>query len=381
MPQTLVLNFGEVYTPFHRLKEASIYVEGGVVKKIKPYWAENAENYKEYIAAPAYVDTHTHGCCGIDVNTAKDRDLVKLARELTRFGVGAFVPTTVTAPHEELLRMCEIVGSLETSGGEGAEILGLHLEGPYINPEKRGAQNPEFIRKPSVAEFEEYYRASKGKLLIVDVAPELEGSSELIREARLRGVHVGMGHTNATYEEAVRAIALGCDRAVHIFNGMRVFHHREPGVVLAALESPQVYIEIIADFIHLHPATVRFVTNFAGWHRVMLVTDSISASMLPDGVYNLGGLKVIVEKGVARLENGSLAGSTLTMDRAVRNIYSLVGDLGAALAMASYIPARSVDKNSYGCLAPGCAANIVVLNRDLGVEATFVRGEKIFSRR
>jgi len=380
MPET-VLNFGAVYTPFARLDRASIRIENGVVKSVKPYWVEGGEDFKEYTAVPAFVDTHMHGCCGYDTNRVRSEDDLKsMAKNLLRFGVGAFVPTTVTAPHEELLRVAEVVGGVAGSDTGGAEVLGLHLEGPYINPEKRGAQNPEFIRRPSIGELEEYYKASHGKLLIIDVAPEVEGALELIAHARRLGIHVGMGHTNATYEEAVRGIEAGCDRAVHIFNGMRGFHHREPGVVLAALENPHVYVEVITDFIHLHPATVRLVIGYARWTRTVLITDAISATALPDGAYELGGLKVIVKNGIARLEDGTLAGSTLTMDRAVRNVHSLGIELSRVLAMASYVPARSIGAERYGCLVPGCYANIAVLDSELNVVATIIRGDVRYRR-
>ncbi len=383
MPEELVINAGVVYTPLEAVREASLTIRDGVIVGLKKGWSSlpGAVDLKDFIVAPGFIDTHIHGCCGHDTNTSTATGIRSMAEELARYGVTAFLPTTVTASHEALLKAAKTVSAyVEEAGGEplGAEPLGIHFEGPYINPEMRGAQNPEYIRPPSIEEFDEYLEASRSMLRIMDLAPEVKGSLELIGHAASSGVEVGLGHTNATYEEALRAIRAGASRATHIFNAMRRFHHRDPGVALACLQSPHVYVEVIADLVHLSPHTLRLVVDYAGPSRTVLVTDAISAAGLPDGEYTLGGLRVEVKGGVARLSSGVLAGSTLTMDRAVRNIVSLGYKLEDAFRMASLTPAQSLGLRGMGCLRPGCRADMVVLDKDLRIRGTFVKGELIY---
>jgi len=383
LPEEIIINAAAVYTPLQTIKRASIVVRDGVVTSLKSEWSSRIEalNLKNYVIAPGFIDTHIHGCCGHDTNSASTTDIRRMAEELVKHGVTAFAPTSVTADHETLLKIAKSVSAyMEEAEGEplGAEVIGLHMEGPYINPEMRGAQNPEHIRKPSLEEFQEYVEASRGKLVIMDIAPEIEGALQLISYASSLGVHVGLGHTNATYEEAVRGIVAGASRATHIFNAMRRFHHRDPGITVACLQNPHVYVEVIADLIHLAPPTLRLVVDYAGTSRTMLITDAISATGLPDGTYSLGGLRVTVKEGIARLDNGVLAGSTLTMDRAVRNVVSLGYSLRDALTMASLTPARSLGLERMGCLRPGCRGDIVVLDKKLGVRGVFVRGINMY---
>ncbi|MDK2383959.1 MAG: amidohydrolase family protein, partial [Candidatus Korarchaeota archaeon] len=198
-------------------------VRGGVVAGLRRGWIlrPDALDLRAYTLAPGFIDTHIHGCCGHDTNTSSATGIRGLSEKLARYGVTGFLPTTVTADHEALLKIAKTVsGYVEEAGGEllGAEPLGLHMEGPYINPEMRGAQNPEYIRPPSIEEFDEYVEASRGTLKVMDLAPELEGALDLSPHASRRGVAIGLGHTNATYEEALRAIAAGASRATHVFN-------------------------------------------------------------------------------------------------------------------------------------------------------------------
>ncbi len=247
-----------------------------------------------------------------------------------------------------------------------------------MSQEKAGAQNPEHIRNPSIDEVREYYEASRRLLRMMTLAPELPGALELIRWLRMHGVTVSLGHTNADYETARLAIANGARRATHLYNAMRAVHHREPGVVGAVLEDPRVYLELIVDLVHVHPAVVRETVRRAGPHRVVLITDAIEAAGLPDGEYSLGGLKVIVKNGIARLETGALAGSTLTLDRAVANMTRLGISLEEAVAMASFNPARSLGLEGLGDIAPGYHADFTVLTRELKVKATVIAGIEVY---
>ncbi|NPA96796.1 MAG: N-acetylglucosamine-6-phosphate deacetylase [Crenarchaeota archaeon] len=374
------LEVRELYTPWIRIGRATIVIEDGIIKRIVRGWI-GGENYREYIAAPGFVDTHIHGVRGIELYSGRISDLERASRELVRYGVTSFVPTAVTLPHDKTIEfLISVHHAAENPPSDGARVMGAYLEGPFINPEARGAQNPEYIREPSIDEMRQFIDVAGDALKLIAVAPEVRGALDLIAYASASGIHVAVGHTRASYEQVVDALLAGADRATHLFNAMTRFHHREPGAAVALLELEEFFVEVIADMIHLHPATVELVYRVAGPRRTVLVTDAISAAGLSDGVYQLGGLKVIVEKGVARLENGALAGSTLTLDRAVRNCVSLGIPLSHALAMASWTPARSIGEQRAGCLRPGCVADLVLLDSELKVAATIVRGEEVFSR-
>lgn len=392
MRETIILA-GKLVTPHRVLGKSYLRVKDGVIVEVSEGTparipSSNELNYGDLIVAPGFIDTHIHGYGGVDSNTNEAEHFLRMSEGLVKHGVTAFLPSTVTAPHEELLNACRAVKDAVSkwkearASGEvpGARILGIHLEGPYVNPVKKGAQNPAYIREASTKEILDYLRVAGDLLKMVTLAPEVRGALDAISLLVSRGVVVSVGHTNATYEEALKAFAAGASRATHLFNAMRPIHHRDPGVIVAALESSDVFIELIVDFIHLHPATVRFAINHAGTWRAVLVSDAISAAGLPDGEYSLGGLKVIVKGGVARLENGALAGSTLTLDRAVRNVASLGYTLPEIARMASMNPARNLRLAGLGDVRPGYRADLVVLDDDLRVLATIVDGEVVYER-
>ncbi len=376
-----ILTNAAVYTPLEVIRPGTVCLEGERIVRVLPGVTKKGEDLKGRIVAPGFVDLHIHGYRGHDTNTGTAETLLSLARELPRFGVTAFIPTTVTAPHEELLQISRAVAEamkIQREGPQGARILGLELEGPYINREKKGAQNPEFIREPSWDEFLEYWRASHGHIRTITVAPEVPGALEFIERAVALGVRVSLGHTNASYEEARAAIAAGASRATHLFNAMPPLHHRHPGAVAACLESRSVYLELIADLVHVSAPMLCLVWRLAGPGRVALITDAIPAAGLPDGDYSLGGLRVRVRDGVPRLEDEALAGSSLTMDQAVRNAISLGVPLQEALMMASYTPARACGEGDIGLLRPGNRADLVVLNPEgLAIERVYLGGQRL----
>ncbi len=393
MAREAVILAGKLVTPYRVLGKSYLRVKDGVIVEVgegspTEVPSSNVLNYGDLIVAPGFIDTHIHGYGGVDSNTSEAEHFLRMSKGLVKHGVTAFLPSTVTAPHEELLSACRAVRDAVSEWEEGrargevpgARILGIHLEGPYVNPAKKGAQNPAYIREASTKEILDYLDAAGDLLKMVTLAPEVRGALEAISLLVSRGVVVSVGHTNATYEEALKAFAVGASRATHLFNAMRPIHHRDPGVVVAALESTDVFIELIVDLIHLHPATVRFAINHAGTWRTVLISDAISAAGLPDGEYSLGGLKVIVKAGVARLESGALAGSTLTLDRAVRNVTSLGYTLPEVSRMASLNPARNLRLVGLGDVRPGYRADLVVLDDNLRVVTTIVDGEVVHGR-
>ncbi|MET1159813.1 MAG: N-acetylglucosamine-6-phosphate deacetylase [Thermoprotei archaeon] len=392
MENSLLLRNAKIYTPYEIIETGYILIENGVIKSIgrEPYPHDIGDlpviDLKGNICGPGFVDTHIHGILGYDTMDGKKESFIEMSKALVKYGVTAFIPSTVSSSHETLIKVSKAIKEAiaEWKPEVGARILGLHLEGPYINPEKRGAHNKEYIREPSIEEFEEYYHASNKSIREITIAPELRNAIEFIEYVVAKDVVVQIGHTNATYEEALRGIAAGASKATHLYNGMRGIHHRDPGVVIALMSAPNVFLELIADFIHVAPQMIKFTIDFAGINRIVLVTDAISATGLPDGIYELGGLKIRVSGGISRLvETGGLAGSTLTMDKAFRNIISLGFSVRDAFIMASTNPARSVgaDKvEKIGLIKPGYKADIVVLNHNYEVIMTIVNGHIVYQR-
>ncbi|WP_291766197.1 N-acetylglucosamine-6-phosphate deacetylase [Caldivirga sp. UBA161] len=369
----------KLYTPMHVLHDAVLVVDNGKVIGLEEGGSFDID-YRGYSAAPGLVDTHTHGCGGVEVTLIKTvAELGKLAECYARFGVTSFLPTTVSAPHETLINVANVVRQYKGNEVKGARVLGLNLEGPYINPKRKGAQNPSAIRLPNINEFNQYYEASGGLIRIMTIAPEVEGALSLIQHLSSIGVIASIGHTDANYETVMKAITLGASRATHLFDAMTGIHHRELGAAMALLDSEDVYIELITDLIHLRPETILFSIRYAGLHRVLAITDSISAAGLGEGEYELGGLRVIVKGGRATLPDGTLAGSVLTMDNALRNLVKIGLRINDALRLTSTNPAQSIGEHNIGCLKPGCLADFIVLDDALRIMATYVNGTIVYT--
>ncbi len=340
---------------------------------------EHAElfEYPDATIAPAFVDIHVHGAAGHDVMEATPEALATVGRFFASRGVGAYLPTTVTAPIDQTLRTLEGLASVIERGSTPgiATPLGVHLEGPFLSHAKRGVHPAELLQPPSVALFDRFWQAARGAIRLVTVAPELPGAPEMIEHAAHLGVRVSLGHTNATAAEARAGIAAGARSATHTFNAMRALDHREPGVAAVVLDDPTLYAELICDGIHVDPAMVRLFAKAKDPDRAILVTDGISATGMPEGRYMLGGLEVEVRDGRCLLD-GVLAGSVLTMDRAVRNYAAYTGSpLSAAVQLATANPAALAGaEHRYGLLAEGRRADLVVLDRSGEVLATMLGG-------
>ncbi|MEM0002042.1 MAG: N-acetylglucosamine-6-phosphate deacetylase [Desulfurococcaceae archaeon] len=385
----LVLRHCKIITPNMVIKDGYVVIEDGIIKGVgkEPFKGPTSESIdlEGQLLLPGFIDTHTHGISGLDITMNPDPSaLLEMSSHYARHGVTGFLATTVSAPHDVLLKACKAFKEAKDSWrpSHGARLLGLHLEGPYISPEMPGAMNPLFIRKPSIRELEEYIEASGRNIRQITIAPEIEGIDELIAYARLNNIVVSAGHTNASYEIGLDKIAMGISKATHIFNAMRGIHHREPGVALSLLQARRVFVELIADFIHLHPGVVKMIIDYASPDRVVLVTDSIAATDMPDGVYELGGLKIRVERGVCKLVGiDKLAGSTLTMDKAIRNIAELGYSLVDVVKMASLTPAKSIELDmKIGDIRPGYRADLVVLDKEFNVLKTLVDGVIVYER-
>jgi N-acetylglucosamine-6-phosphate deacetylase len=334
---------------------------------------------------PGLIDLHTHGADGLDVTDARaagGEAIARMARFFARHGVTGFLPTAATAPWEVAERVVGEVREAMALPPRGARVLGVHLEGPFLNPERLGAQSPEDCAVPSAEEVARLIALVEGLPCIVTLAPEVEGGCEAIRTLVEAGVVVSLGHSVASFDQAQAAFAAGATQVTHLFNGMPPMHHRAPGLVGAALTAEGARVELIADGVHLHPAAVRLALAAKGVDGVLLVTDSMAATGCADGEYRLGPMKVIVRGGEARLASGALAGSTLTLERAVWNAARWTdAGLSGAWRMASLNPARQLGLDALqgsirlGRLAPGYDADLTALDADGKVVLTMSGGE------
>ena len=337
---------------------------------------------RESLLVPGFIDIHVHGGAGRAFMEGTQDALVSVASHLARHGVTGFLPTTITGPWDAQAQAVSIAFSAMRSsenGFRGASVLGVHLEGPYINPKKKGAQPPQHILPPSWRDLESQLGDTIGALKVVTLAPEMDGAAELIEYLVARGIVVSIGHTDATYSQVCGAIDLGARHVTHCFNAMRPMEGREPGVVGAALVRPELAAELIWDNIHVHPASCRSLVAAKGPQGVILISDGIPGAGMPDGYrFSLGDLPVTIHDGSARLPDSTLAGSLLTLDRAFANASSFT--LSERCAMTSLNAASALGLgHCKGMLAPGYDADLVLLNADGSVKMTFVGGNCVYS--
>jgi N-acetylglucosamine-6-phosphate deacetylase len=334
-----------------------------------------------------FFDIHTHGAANHDVMEATPEALSTVSRFLATRGVGHYLPTTVTAPIEKTLRSLEgIADAIEAPGAESkARPIGIHLEGPFISHAKRGVHPPADIQPPSIALLDRFQQAARGHIRLITIAPEIPGAIELIAHAAERGIRVSIGHTNATTRETQAGIVAGATSATHTYNAMRSLDHREPGVLGTVLDTNALFAELICDGVHVAPELVRLWLKAKGEDRGILITDSISATGMPDGIYSLGTFKVRVTDGRALaaedLAHGksTLAGSVLTLDRAVANLQRFTGaSLGTATRMASHNPAAMLGvSDKVANVAVGQPANLNVFNAAGELTRTILNGTEI----
>lgn len=378
---------GNAILPDGVVTDARVVVEDGVIAAVSPdeRYAVTDDVRGHYLA-PGLIDLHTHGIAGADTMDAASEALALMASRYAAHGVTAFLATTMTQSLDNTLAAIHatraFMDAQHAGVASGAAVLGLHLEGPWLSQQYKGAQNALYLATPDLATVRRIVDEGGGTIVVVSLAPELPEAEAAIAALRRRGVYVSIAHTAASYDDVARAVALGATQVTHCFNGMSPLHHRQPGTVGAALLHDELNAELIADGVHVHPAVMRLLLRVKGRDRVMLVTDSMSATELADGVYDLGGQAVHVRDGQARLASGSLAGSTLTLDRAVRNAVALCGaPLHDAVYMATAVPAGAIGLGERkGRLAAGYDADLVVLDADVQPVRTLVAGRTIWER-
>ncbi len=342
---------------------------------------EQLRDYSGCWIMPGLIDIHVHGSNGCDVMDGTREALQTISKSLCRYGVTGFLATTMAAPLTEVERVTAAVAALMAEGVElDAQLLGVHLEGPWLNPRMKGAQSEEHICNPGEQQVEAVLHMCGEHLRVVTIAPELPGALAAIRRLSSQGIVCSIGHTDATAEQVEAAIAHGATHCTHLFNAMRGLHHREPGVVGTALVKRQLSCDMIADLVHVHPHAVELAYHSKGRERLFLISDGMRAVGMSDGSYELGGQTVNVVGCIARLSDGTLAGSTLTLNQAVRNMVETLGiSVSDAVYMAATGPAEKIGWGSQkGSLDAGKDADLVIMAKDFTVLLTVVQGRVVF---
>ncbi len=379
-----LIKSGKILLEDRILKNGVVLVNNGIIEEVKTentYEEIEIIDLSNYKILPGLIDTHIHGANGYDTMDGNYASLNEISKYLGTIGITGFLATTVTAPWDKITNAVKNVHETMKAGVGGAELLGTYIEGPFITEKFKGAHPSEYIRRIDIEDIRNLIGTFPSCIKTVTVAPDKEGAIELIKYLKSQNINSSIGHTNATYEETIAAIEAGAHIAVHVFNGMRGLHHREPGTVGAVLSDDRVCCELIADMIHVHPSVMKIIVKAKGADNISLITDCMMAGGLEDGEYMLGELKVSVKDGIARISNGSLAGSTLKLINAIKNMTEHVGaSLLEAVNMASLVPAKiaGVD-HKQGSIEPGKKANFTVIDDDFNVVMTIVNGKVIYS--
>src|SRR6266699_4186682 len=385
----IALTAATLLTPMERIDQPLLLIEDGVIRRLGT--RANSEipancrivDLQDAILAPGLIDIHIHGGAGRDIMEANAEALPALERLLVCHGVSSYFPTTVTAPLEATFAALERLAAAVESAQEDpvdelrAVPLGIHLEGPFISHTRRGVHPAQDLLPPTVQTFGRFWQVARGHIRIMTIAPELPGAPEVITEAARRGVCVSLGHSDADFQASRAGIAAGARHATHTFNAMRPLRHRDPGILGAVLTDSNLSADIIADGFHVDPAIVQLFLRAKGPDQAVFITDSTAATGMPDGIYRIGTLEMEVKHGVCRVR-GTLAGSTLTLDQAVRNVMQFAHcDLEQVLRPATLNPARVAGLAGKGILEVGVEADLVVLSPQGEVRNTIICGAGI----
>lgn len=381
---TYYLKAARTYLEDRIKKNAFVLIKDGIIAAIhdQPQDDIRVLDLGNYKLLPGLIDLHIHGRNGCDVMDAELSSLEVISSALSQYGIVGFLATTVTSTWEKSLAAFSVIGEAAGKKMPGAQVLGAYNEGLFFSYAHKGAHNDEFFLTLTKERIDAIYQASKGTLKVLAMAPEEAGAADLIPYLTSLGVRVMLGHTNANWEQTCCALKAGASGGVHVFNGMSGIHHRDPGCAGAVLMNDDAYAEVIADGVHLHPAILKMVYRLKGAKQITLISDCINAGGLSDGSYRLGELDVKVEQGVARTLSGSLAGSTLTLNRAIENFVTLAGISEVdAVNMASLVPAKFLGlSDSLGSIAANKRACFAITDDSGDVQATILDGELVFSK-
>ncbi|EKQ56505.1 MULTISPECIES: N-acetylglucosamine-6-phosphate deacetylase [unclassified Clostridium] len=376
----LIKNCNIIY--LDKIETSSILIENGCIKEINPtnYSDENILDAKGLYVSPGFIDVHIHGAGGCDTMDGTSESINTISKTIVKHGTTSFTPTTMTVSIEDIRKSLAAIKNVKETGTDGAHVLGAHLEGPFVSPKAIGAQNPNYILTPSISTYNEIVKDYEDIIVSITLAPEVEGAKELIKYLSSKDIVCSLGHTSATYEEAMEAIECGACHATHLFNAMTPLTHRNPGVVGAIFDS-NITTETISDGIHISYPALRIAYKQKGTNNVLLISDAMMACCMPNGDYSLGGQDVLVNDGEARLKNGALAGSVLTLDKAVRNVYKNSNlPLYEIIKMASYNGAKHCKVDDHkGQIKEGYDADLILFDNDININKVFISGKEVYS--
>lgn len=378
--KTLIKNV-RIITPYDILDGFGVAVENEKIidilneEEIMLHKFENVIDGQGNYLSPGFVDIHNHGNVGFDVMDSTEKSLDKMGEYHISNGVTSYLGTVITSSYEDITKAINNISNYYNKG-DRANIIGIHLEGPFFNVIRKGAQPEEHIKIPNMEDITRIMEISEDRLKMVSLAPELEGAMDIIRFLSENNVPVAMAHSNASYEETKKGIENGITIATHLYNGMREFNHREPGIIGASLTDDRVFCELIYDRYHVHDIAVKIALKMKGYDRIILVSDAMMAAGLEDGEYLLGGQKVFVESGKTRLESGGIAGSTLNLKNAVYNLIRYLDvPLKEAVKMASLNPARAIHMDrEIGSIEIGKRADLIIFDKDINIKNVFIGG-------
>ncbi len=361
-----------------RIEKGEVLIKNGKIEKINPgsFSDETILDGEGCYLSPGFIDVHIHGAGGCDTMDGTVESINTISKIIASYGTTSFLPTTMTCALDDIKKAVEAATACMKEGTEGAQVVGVHLEGPYISPYMIGAQNPKYVEKPSIDSFNYIVGENISAIKSITLAPEVEGAKELIEYVNGLGVVVSIGHSKATYKEAVEGIKHGIGHSTHLYNAMTPLTHREPGIVGAIFDT-DITTETISDGIHITYPSLRIAYKQKGFDKVLLVTDAMMACGMPEGKYSLGGQDVFVKEGAARLKEGNLAGSILTLDKAIRNVYKNNNyALYDIVKMATFNGAKHcgiADKK--GLIKEGYDADLVLFDEDINIKKVIIGGE------
>lgn len=363
------------------LRECDLRIRGDKITEIdKGLVGEEVLDLSGRYILPGFIDTHIHGAYGTRIDD-KNVDLSRITRFEATQGVTGIAITTASSEFGTLLDTIECAAAVAMEKPQGTKVLGIHAEGPFLSTKRNGAMNAKNIIASDTEKLDAMIKRGKGFLKIITIASETPDALELIRHATAKGLKVSLGHTDATFEEALAGIKAGASQSTHTFNAMRPYNHREPGVLGAVLLSDEVTCEMICDYVHLHPATCQMIYRLKGADKIRMVSDSGSAAGMDITEFEVGGIKRYVKDGVVRLADGTIAGSARTLLDGVKNLLGAGIPMGDVVKMASYNPAMSLKlEQQTGSIAVGKCADLVVLNKEYEVEYTFVNGACVYRK-